>query len=669
MRVVALRVIKLKQKTTWILLIVILLAAFFLREYRLLDFPYHGDEVDEGDIALDILRGHLAPFYPQNEGNEPLYQFTLAPFFAILGDSVIANRFPSVAWSMVLVVLMYAYGRTLFRSRRVGVMAAALTASLWWSTIFGRLGLREISQPVMMVPALLALIALLRATTEREARRWAFIGALFAGLTHYTFLSGRGFPAIVVLLVIYLALFQRELFQKRWRALLVYAGVMMLLALPLHLYLWLNPGLDFHVSDLSARGWLMQGDWQMGVTNIVDTLGMFTVRGDMNWVRNIEGRPVFVGIERALFYLGVALAVWRWRKPEYALQLIVIAVMLVPNVLAENPPRWTRSIGILPGLLLVPVLPLEWLWARFDAREWRTRAVYAAFVVLVGISIYARTATDLFQVWLDNPNIYGMTLAYFDGAGKYVNQSPDATPLNYVMDVFLPWRKTNIQRVIQRRDVAVRYSTLNALVLPEHSQGWRVAFQIFGAPSRPLLDAFVDLDAPLYVDPRLDSEGRRLLRVYAISRARFDEHLARARANKIYLPNTSMPIQDVVRVGDSLEFLGYEMLNADARAADELNMLTFWRVLKRPPSVAAFVHLLDANQNVVAQFDGFDAVTEDLMPGDVVVQLHPLKLPDNLRAGTYRFALGVYTRDDLQRLPLSVGADSLWLTSWRFDSP
>jgi hypothetical protein len=80
------------KKTAWAFWVIILLAAFFLRQYRLLDFPYHGDEVDEGDIAVEILHGHLAPFYPQNEGNEALYQFVLAPFFAILGDSVIAGH-------------------------------------------------------------------------------------------------------------------------------------------------------------------------------------------------------------------------------------------------------------------------------------------------------------------------------------------------------------------------------------------------------------------------------------------------------------------------------------------------------------------------------------------------------------------------------------------------
>jgi len=74
---------------------------------------------------------------------------------------VISNRWPSAAWSTLFVALMYLYGRILFQRRRVGLMAAGLTAALWWPTIFGRLGLREISQPVMMTPALIGLVMVL----------------------------------------------------------------------------------------------------------------------------------------------------------------------------------------------------------------------------------------------------------------------------------------------------------------------------------------------------------------------------------------------------------------------------------------------------------------------------------------------------------------------------
>lgn len=647
------------KNQTLIFLVIIVLAAFFLRQYRLLDFPYHGDEVDEGDIALDILHGHLAPYYPQNEGNEPLYQFSLAPFFAVLGDSVIANRFPSVAWSMVFVALMSTYARILFASRRVGVLAAGLAASLWWTTVFGRLGLREITQPVMMIPALIALVIVLRDSSERRAFGAGIIGGIFAGLTSYTFLSGRGFPVITILFLLYAALFQRDALRERWRMFAIYAVLMIGISLPLYGYLYLHPELDFHVRDLSERSWLAQRDFSALAPQLMNTVGMFTVRGDMNWVRNIAGRPAFVSVEGWIFYLGVALCVWRWRKREYALQLIVLVTMLVPNLLAEDPPRWTRSIGILPSLVAITALPVEYVWRRIE-RYSRAQLAYASAVVLLGISIYSRTAFDMFDVWIDHPGVYWMTLAFYDGAGKYINRSTDTTPLNYVMDVYTDWRKQNVARVAQRDDVQLRWSIKNAFIFPGDSRGARVAFQIFGDPALPLQTTFLDLNHPIFIDPRADPEGNRPLRVYSIPLTRINEHLTRAKTGTIFLPDSNDRVESF-QIADLVQFLGYELIDSNAR--DELDVLTYWRVLRPPPEMAVFLHLLGPNGNVIAQYDGFDVVTEDLEPEDIVVQLHALKLPGNLPNATMRFEIGAYTRSNLQRLPLP-GGDHLWLQTW-----
>ncbi|MBI5031790.1 MAG: glycosyltransferase family 39 protein [Chloroflexi bacterium] len=663
----------LSKRTAWILLVVILLTGWFMRQYRVLDFPLHGDEVDEGDIALEILHGNFALFYPQNEGNEPLYQAVMAPFFAVLGDSTVANRFPSTMWSTVFIALMYTFGRVLFRSRRVGVMAAGLTAVLWWPTIFGRLGLREISQAVMMTPALIGLVLAYRDPSDERANRFAIIGGIFAGLVSYTFLSGRGFPVVVVLFLIYLAIAQRDQFRKRWRPLGIYLALTIAITIPLLAYLQMHPELDFHTQDLATRNWLAQGSVDAMVRNLQATFGMFTIAGDINWVRNIPGRPVFPGVEGWLFYLGVALCVWNWRKPEYVLPLIVVATFLMPNILTEDPPRWTRSIGILPGLMLIPVLPLQaawsqiekWLSAKNAQLRWRASFASAILVGLLGISIFARTATDMFQVWLDSPGIYWMTLAFYDGVGRYVNSSPETTPLNYVMDFYTSWREHNIQRTIQRPNVATRYSVLSAFVFPDDARGNRIAFQIFAAPPTALLEAFLDLDHPIAIDARVDPQGQRPLHVYDVPRAKLDEHLARAKANQVFSPDTNMLITTPIQVGDALQFIGYKVVNPDTRLGTDLNVLTYWRVLRRPPSMAAFVHLVDSQQRVVAQFDGFEAVVDRLAPGDVVVQLHTLSLPSDLPTGTYRFELGAYARDDLQRMPLSTGTDRVLLQTWQ----
>ncbi len=644
-----------------VLLIIILLAAFFLRQYRLLDLPFFGDEVDEGDIALDILHGNLAPFYPESDGHEALYNYSMALAFATLGDSEIANRWPSVAWSTIFVAIMYVYAQRLFKSRRVGVMAAGLAAALWWPTVFAHVGLRPIVLPVVMAPALLGLAQILRANSSISAQRAAVVGGAFAGLTAYTYTAGRGFPVIVILFLIYAVLTQRALLQKRARECATYFLLMIIASAWLYAYLYVHPDQDVRINTMSfGLDLIASGNFPALSRAVADTVGMFTVRGEQNWLWNISGRPVFPGVEGLVFYLGVLLCLARWRRPEYGLQLILLATMMVPSILTEHPPNWTRSIGMLPALIAITVLPIEWGWQRIENFS-RTRFVYASFVLLLGISIYSRTAFDMFDVWIDHPGVYWMTLAYYDSAGKYINRSVDSTPVNYVMDVYTDWRKHNVQRVAQRSDVQMRWSVKNAFVFPKDSRGTRIAFQIFGDPALPLQFTFLDLDRPIYIDPRADPEGNRPLRIYYVPRARLDEHLSRAKTNPVFLPDSNTRI-DSFQVGEISQFLGYELLNPNAR--DELDMLTYWRVLRPPQEMVIFLHLLDSNGNVISQYDGFDVVSEDLKPDDVVVQLHALKLPGNLRNAPYRFEIGAYTRADLHRLPLSPGGDHLWLQTW-----
>ncbi len=667
-----------KKNTALASLVIILLAAFFLYEYKLLDFPYYGDEVDGGDITAKILQGQIAPFYPEGDGHEALYNFTMAPFFMVLGESVIASRWPSVAWTTVTVALMYVYGQRLFKSRRVGVMAAGLTASLVWTALYAHLSLRVVTLSAVMIPALLGLVLVLRALTDRGALQAGVVGGLFAGLSAYSYTSGRGLPAIVAAFLIYVAIMQRDLLFKRWRAFLVYLILTGLVSVWLYAYLRAHPEFDQRIRDMAQLSWFFRGDWSGFPQALLQTLGMFTVRGEPNWVNNISERPVFVGPEGILFYWGVLLCLLRLRQPEYGLQLIVLVPNMALSIITEHPPSWGRSMGMLPALIVITVLPVEWAWSKLERirergvpNRWlgflRGRAMlptYALLVAILGVSIYTRTAFDIFEVWMNAPGVYWMSLAFYDETAKYVNRSPDSTPLDFSMDWYVPWRRTNVKRAVQRQDVPLRWTINNALVFPDNPKGLRVAFQILAEPARALQQAFFGAAPPIYIDSRTDPTGQHPLRIYAIPRERLDEHLSRARQNPVTLSGGTTPPEEPVQVGDSLQFLGYEIINPTAHPGDDLDVLTYWRVLHRPPDLAIFLHLLDTTNKVVAQYDGFDVVRDDLKPGDTIVQLHALKLPFDLSNQDYRFELGAYAREDLQRLPLNTGSDHVLLQTW-----
>jgi hypothetical protein len=329
-------------------------------------------------------------------------------------------------------------------------------------------------------------------------------------------------------------------------------------------------------------------------------------------------------------------------------------------VLTEHPPSWTRSIGALPAVIVAAVLPIEAGWARL-AQYSRTTVIYGILVVFLGVSVYARTAFDLFDKWITHPDVYWMTLAFYDGAGKYIHQTQDTTPVNYVMDVYTEWREHNVERAAERPDISLRFSLQRAFIFPEDPRGLRVAFQIFGDPANPLESTFLSSDRLIYTDPRSDPQGNRPLQIYFIPRAQLEAHLQHADQLAKDNSGVSMPS---FRVGDSLQFLGDEIINPDAHAGQQLDVLTYWRVLRPPPDLAIFLHLLDPNSKVIAQYDGFDVIAPDLKPGDIVVELHALDLPGSLPSEPYRFEIGAYTRADLKRIPLAPGVDHVWLQTW-----
>jgi hypothetical protein len=105
------------------------------------------------------------------------------------------------------------------------------------------------------------------------------------------------------------------------------------------------------------------------------------------------------------------------------------------------------------------------------------------------------------------------------------------------------------------------------------------------------------------------------------------------------------------QLDDALVFLGYQRLEA---GPDQLLIATLWRALRPVSQAVLFTHLLGADGLPLAQADRLDAPGDFWVPGDVFIQLHQIDLPDALPAGDYPLAVGVYTSDTMQRLPVIV---------------
>jgi 4-amino-4-deoxy-L-arabinose transferase-like glycosyltransferase len=166
-------------------LAVVMLVAAFLRTYRLTELPsgLHGDEAITGLEGLRILReGPIGPYSPLALGQPagPLYLTALA--VALFGNTILAVRIVPAFLGIATVPALYLVARRSFGSP-VGLLSAALLATMGWHIHFAHIGFPVEAWPLM---GILVAGALAEALREGQERWWMIAGAV-GGLGLYAY--------------------------------------------------------------------------------------------------------------------------------------------------------------------------------------------------------------------------------------------------------------------------------------------------------------------------------------------------------------------------------------------------------------------------------------------------------------------------------------------------
>jgi hypothetical protein len=94
-----------------------------------------------------------------------------------------------------------------------------------------------------------------------------------------------------------------------------------------------------------------------------------------------------------------------------------------------------------------------------------------------------------------------------------------------------------------------------------------------------------------------------------------------------------------------------------ARPGSTLLLTVSWQPLQPfSQNLKVFVHLVDAQNNVIAQYDGYPREaahpTPAWTPGEIIADTYPLPIPPDAPPGPYRVYLGLYDETTLARLPV-----------------
>ena len=664
-------VTKLQRWELWAL-VVLLLVGGALRLVALVDVPpgLRYDELLNYRMAGRVLAGERPLYFTESWGHEPLFHYAQAAVMALTKECDWSLRLPAALCGLLSVLTTWLAARRLFGARVAILTAAALTVS-FWSIFYSREGSRVIA----ITPLFPLMVYFLWRGLERssEQRWWAtadfFLGGLCLGIQVHVYVAGRISPLLLVAFALYLALFHRPRFKRVWFGLLLCGIVGALLAAPLLLLLYQNPGMEQRIDYLTAAWTALRGGNPLPVFSLaIQALGMFVWQGERDWLYNVYGRPIFDLLTGACFVLGILLCVRRWRQARFALLLLWLVVGISPASVVPPAASLTHTIAAQSPAYIVVAVGIEALWR--VARKRRERAgplLAAGLVAFHGVlSCYA-----YFVIWANAPEVrelyQGGITAVAHELDAHVPPGPVAVGAPYV-NYWHPWNGVAFDLALRRDDLSVRwFNPGGAWVWPADAGPTTFYF-----PTDPLgpqafdpaLETLFLADATLLPTADDDFIAFRVTHPAALEE-RLDALAGTHVAWPPELAHLPLPTLPLI-FGDRFALLGAELEEDTVAPGGELRLITYWEVLAADPApVVAFVHLTSDGQGIWGQQDWLDVRPAGLQPGDRFAQVHALPVKPETPPGLHHIQLGLYGPDTLLRLPIATGAedtaDRVWL--------
>ena len=116
------------------------------------------------------------------------------------------------------------------------------------------------------------------------------------------------------------------------------------------------------------------------------------------------------------------------------------------------------------------------------------------------------------------------------------------------------------------------------------------------------------------------------------------------------------PLDLPISFGDVMLFLGHDRNAGAIGSGETLEITLYWRLLQKPERhYSIFVHLLDAESNIVGEFDANWYATSYWRGGggETLISFFPIRVQDGIPPGEYQLEIGVYHQPTWERLPVN----------------
>lgn len=672
------------------LLLLLLLAGAFLRLHDLPQTPpgMTHDEADHGLDAWSVVEGARPLYFTVGYGREPLYDYSTAALMSFLGPSYLAGRLTAVFFSLLLLAGVYAWVRRAF-DRQTALLTAAGLALSFWPVMVARHALRTVTMPALFV---LVVVLFWRAAaiesgslpgghSQRRKRTLTFAAAgALLGLTFYTYFPARIMWLLFPTLLVWLALLRRPLPWRGTALMLLLAGAV---AAPLFAFLAANPAAEARLDQLATPlEAATEGNFEPLLDNAVASLRTFTFTGDTLWRYNVPGRPLLPWALGLFFYAGLALAavcvaqaLWRTLRksgdaitappfcapaPALFMALAWLIGGFSPALITGPEASTTRVAAMQPVLYLFPALALTAL-ARRSRPRFRWLLPLAG--VLLFSYLFVDTARTYFHVWGTAPPVHVQYESNIVRAAGYLNDQPSTAAAVSTNEPDRFHDPATARMFLQPALTFPRwFDGRHSLLVPGEEEA-----VLLVTPEAPLHPTLADLVQGLATDstylPAPAGAGERLV-VHRLGGHFVDnqgEFGATYPQFSTEINSLSTELSTSPLFGDAVSLLAQQSPDT-AQPGETILIVTFWRV-EQPTQeeLVLFTHLLPTSGlgQPLAQADRLDAPSVFWQAGDLVIQLHELRLPADLPAGDYPLDVGFYHRADWRRrLPLALDGEA-----------
>ncbi|MEZ4661261.1 MAG: phospholipid carrier-dependent glycosyltransferase [Caldilineaceae bacterium] len=592
----------------WYLLLAITLIGAILRLYKLGVVP-PGLQFDEAFNAIDaeqVLAGNRPLFLPANAGREVLYTYWQAAIAWLAGNiTPYTLRLASALAGILCVVAAYLLIRSLCHrhSRTLAAFTSLTLALSLWNVHFSHFGIRVIMMPMILSAAFGTYWA--AGQQMRRARRVGLfcLSGVLVGISVWTHPTGRLVPFVLIGFVLWQFVHMQASQRVGWKnplahpfaGLLIAGATAFLVFLPLGFEFYRRPDFFF---EHAAEAFVFNeqvgaySPWRAILQQTIQVIGMFNVRGDLDWTHNVPGRPVFDPLMSVPFVIGLVIWVQRIRNVDdpdrSALVLLGMwsMVMLLPSILSNDAPDFSRTLPTHPALFVSTGLGLTWMWTRaqlFNTRmyQWLGAAVVSLVIVVSG----GWTMYDYFVEFPQHRELY------------YIYDVDKQDALNYLHPLAADHQVYLSQLWAGHASVAFllgdygfkSLDTSDTIVLPPSGAG---AIYAFPAEQHDRAEFMATVLHTGPVQTEVDPYGKQLLNVVQADAPFLDHWPADLAPQQINQAN----FEDApTLLGLSTNRLGQ---------SDPYALTIYWRAdVPTTRDLTSFVHLIDADGNRVGQID------------------------------------------------------------------